>query len=190
LLVAIPRNPDSGAAAISGPHAHDYCQTKRKEDDVFVINYVTLQIAGLFLVVFSVANIHADTGETLAAQQAATAWFSKLDADDFNGCWNEFATGPKAMIPHWRWNLSCKMGRFSFGRALSRKLGSSEFTMRSPGGRAGRFVILKFETSSEKKGKVQEQVIVMQDQDHQWRVAGYSIDELDPAARRGTAPPP
>lgn len=116
-----------------------------------------------------------ETREISGAKSVAVTWLAKLDADDFSECWNELATGPKATIPRWKWNISCKMGRFSLGKPRSRKLNSSESTTTSPGGHPGRYVLLDYETVSEKSGVVHERVTVMQDQDGQWRVAGYKI---------------
>jgi hypothetical protein len=115
------------------------------------------------------------------SKQVANAWLAKLDADDFTTCWNLLATDLRNRISRWRWNLQGRMGRFAMGKATGRKLKSAERDTKSPSGRPGEFVILKFETQSEKQGPVIEIVGVEEDHDGQLRVGGYAIGTERPA---------
>jgi hypothetical protein len=121
---------------------------------------------------FSAAASDADIS---AAQVAATIWLSKLDADQFSESWELLSPGSKKAISRWRWNLQCKLGRMSLGRVRSRKEKSTEHRTKSPGGRSGEFIVLRYETSSEKKGTIIEEVAVEKDHDNQWRVGGYAL---------------
>ena len=134
----------------------------------------------VFLALFSAVNAaRAESPDISEAKGVATAWLAKLDADDFSECWNLLASDSKSRVSRWRWNLGCKMGRFSLGKAIARKLKSAERGTKTPGGRSGEFVIVKFETQSEKKGAVFELVAVQKDHDNQVRVGGYGVETPD-----------
>ena len=117
------------------------------------------------------------------SKQVATAWLAKLDADDFTECWNLLASDSKNRISRWRWNLQCRMGRLAMGKATSRKLKSAEPDTKTPGGRPGQFMIVRFETQSEKGGPVIELVAIEADHDGQLRVGGYGIATESPGKR-------
>ncbi|MFL6590522.1 MAG: DUF4019 domain-containing protein [Chthoniobacterales bacterium] len=117
------------------------------------------------------------------SKQVATAWLAKLDADDFTECWNLLASDSKSRISRWRWNLQCRMGRLALGKATSRKLKSAEPDTKTPGGRPGQFLIVRFETQPEKGGPVIELVAIEADHDGQLRVGGYGVAKEDPTNR-------
>jgi hypothetical protein len=124
------------------------------------------------------ASLVAQTeSETSAARAAATVWLSKLDANQFSECWELLSSDLKKGVSRWRWNLQGKLGRMMMGEARSRKEKSVERTAKSPGGRSGEFVLFRYETVSQKRGAVIEEVAVQKDHDGQWRVGGYSIGQ-------------
>ena len=136
--------------------------------------FVLAVLLALSSVVFSAPG---ENKEISAAREAATAWVSKLDANQFSECWDRFSTDSKKAVPRWIWNIQCKMGRSTLGKARSRVEKSAERSSKSPGGRTGEFVLFTYETSSEKKGLVIERVPVQKDHDKEWRVCGYSIGQ-------------
>jgi hypothetical protein len=126
------------------------------------------------------ASFAAQTeSDTSAARTAAAAWLSKLDANQFAESWELLSSDSRKAVSRWRWNLQCKMGRMTLGQARSRKEISAERSTKSPGGRPGEFILLRYETSSEKKGLIIEHVAVQRDHDNQWRVCSYAIGQED-----------
>lgn len=115
--------------------------------------------------------------EISSARAAATTWLSKLDADQFSESWELLSSDSRKGISRWRWNFQCKMGRLVLGRPRARKEISVERTTKSPRGESGEFVLLGYETSSEKKGLITEHVAVQKDHDNYWRVCGYGIGQ-------------
>ena len=69
------------------------------------------------------------------------------------------------------------------GKATSRKFKSADPDTKTPGGRAGQFMIVRFETQSEKGGPVIELVAIEADHDGQLRVGGYGIATESPPKR-------
>ena len=141
-----------------------------------------LQVARLSAALMSVTSAALGAQpDIVQPKQVANAWLAKLDADDFTGCWNLLSADVRNRVSRWTWNLQCRMGRFTMGKATARKLRSTERDTKSPGGRPGDFVILKFETQSEKHGPAIEIVGVEEDHDGQLRVGGYAIGAERPA---------
>ena len=62
-------------------------------------------------------------------------------------------------------------------------LKSADPDTKTPGGRAGQFMIVRFETQSEKGGPVIELVAIEADHDGQLRVGGYGIATESPPKR-------
>lgn len=131
-------------------------------------------IFGSLLLASSASEAESDIS---SARTSATSWLSKLDADQFSECWELLSSDSRKGISRWRWNFQCKMGRFTLGQARSRKEKSAERTTKSPGGHPGEFVLLSYETSSDKKGLITEHVAVQKDHDNHWRVCGYGISQ-------------
>ena len=134
----------------------------------------------LFTALSSASAVPLDIPQS---KQVATAWLAKLDADDFTECWNLLASDSKNRVSRWRWNLQCRMGRLAMGKATARKLKSAEPDTKTPGGRPGQFMIVRFETQSEKGGPVIELVAIEADHDGQLRVGGYGIATESPPKR-------
>jgi len=141
--------------------------------------FKTLRFVQVVLLTLLSANVVAAGPEQdlSAGRAAAQLWVAKLDADQFGECWDLFSSAFKKSNSRWAWNIECRMGRLHLGKARSRKEVSAERTTTSPGGRTGEFVIIKFATTSEKKGPIFEQVAVQKDVDGQWRVCGYAIGQ-------------
>lgn len=123
----------------------------------------------------TVSRASAGPPDIAQSKQVANAWLAKLDADDFTTCWNLLSTDLRNRVARWKWNLQGRMGRFAMGKATARKLKSVERDTKSPSGRPGEFVMVKFETQSEKQGPMVETVAVEEDHDGQLRVGGYAI---------------
>lgn len=123
----------------------------------------------------AVTSASAAPPDIAQSKQVANAWLAKLDADEFTTCWNLLSTDLRNRAARWKWNLQGRMGRFAMGKATARKLKSVERDTKSPSGRPGEFVMVKFETQSEKRGPVIEIVAVEEDHDGQLRVGGYAV---------------
>jgi hypothetical protein len=65
--------------------------------------------------------------------------------------------------------------RAPLGKVLSRTLKSATYATSLPGAPDGEYVVVKFDTSFEKKQSAIETVTPMKDPDGRWRVSGYFI---------------
>ncbi len=109
------------------------------------------------------------------AVTAAEGWLKLVDADDFDGSWNQAAALFKNAVNEEKWSESLVMVRGMFGKALSRAVKSTKYATELPGAPDGEYVVIEYETEFEKKRNAVETVTPMKDPDGQWRVSGYFI---------------
>jgi hypothetical protein len=68
-----------------------------------------------------------------------------------------------------------KSVREPLGTVKSRKLQSAKYSTTLPGAPDGEYVVLKYDTSFEKKDSAVETITMALDKDGKWRVVGYYI---------------
>lgn len=130
-----------------------------------------------FAFLMAVSSLCAgDSPPEKAAIAAAAEWLTLVDAGKSGESWQALAAAPRESMGQWKWKFGFSMAQREFGAFRDRKLRSTEFTTKSPGGRSGEFVLLQYDTTSTKKGKVVEKLTVMRDTDGQWRVASYTAE--------------
>ena len=111
-----------------------------------------------------------------AAQAAAQKWLALVDAGQAVESRLATAAPMREAIGEWKWKLGFNLAQMQYGACTGRKLRSSSFSTRSPGGRNGEFVELEYDSRSTKKGAVVEKMTVMHEADGQWRIVNYRID--------------
>ena len=116
----------------------------------------------------------AETPED-AAQKAAESWLALVDSGKYEESWNQAASFFKGAVTREQWVQSMKGVRAPLGNQQSRKIKSRQYTEHVPGAPDGKYVILQFDTSFEKKASAVETVTPMLDTDGVWRVSGYFI---------------
>ena len=124
-------------------------------------------------------RLHAESSPSAAepaAQAAAQRWLALVDAGQAVESRQATAVPMRESMGEWKWKLGFRLAQMQYGACTGRKLRSSRFSTKSPGGRAGEFVELEFDTRSAKKGAVVEKMTVMHEDDGQWRVLNYRID--------------
>jgi len=124
-----------------------------------------------------------------AAEQAAIAaaerWLASVDAGVYAESWNQtsslFKSGIqtsslfKPGISEQQWQSSLAAIQTQLGRAVSRNLKSKQYAEELPDEPEGEYVVLKYDTSFERKKNGVETVILMKDKDGAWRVSGYRV---------------
>jgi Protein of unknown function (DUF4019) len=65
--------------------------------------------------------------------------------------------------------------RSPLGKVISRKLKLKQYATSLPGAPDGKYVVIQFETSFEKKKSSVETITPMKEKDGTWRVSGYYI---------------
>jgi hypothetical protein len=121
------------------------------------------------------ASQEASTSNEKAAQSAAEEWLSLVDAANYSQSWAEAAAGFKNRVDQSGWEKAVNGVRTPIGKVQSRTLKVAEFATSLPGAPDGEYVVLKFETTFEKKQHAVETVTPTKEADGRWRVGGYFI---------------
>ena len=110
-----------------------------------------------------------------AAESAALAWLVLIDSGNYPASWTAASTLFRLHVSQSQWQRMAANVRVPFGALKSRKLQSATFTRSVPGAPDGKYVIVKFASSFDKKASAVETVTPMLDADGTWRVSGYYI---------------
>ena len=119
--------------------------------------------------------LHADQKVEDLAFARADAWLALVDQDRYAESWDEAAQLFKAAITKEKWRETLAAVRTPLGKVLSRKVMSRQYTESLPGAPDGKYVVIQYQTSFERKKSAVETVTPMVDPDGTWRVSGYYI---------------
>ena len=129
----------------------------------------------LGLILAPLAARAEDSAKQKAGETAAERWLGIVDEGNYGESWKEAATLFRQAITQERWEQALQGVRKPLGKLISRQITSRTYTTSLPGAPDGEYVVLKFETSFERKKSAVETVTSTLDKDGQWRVAGYFI---------------
>ena len=115
----------------------------------------------------------ADTDEVVATKNAA-AWLVLVDQQKYGESWDAAAKLFQDTVARDMWKDALGAAREPLGKLVSRRLKSAESRTSPPGAPDGKYVIIQYDTSFEKKSIV-ETVTPMQEADGSWKVSGYFI---------------
>ena len=115
----------------------------------------------------------ADTDEVVATKNAA-AWLVLVDQQKYGESWDAAAKLFQDTVARDMWKDALDAAREPLGKLVSRRLKSAESRTSPPGAPDGKYVIIQYDTSFEKKSIV-ETVTPMQEADGSWKVSGYFI---------------
>jgi len=110
-----------------------------------------------------------------SAKAAAESWLALVDQQKYSESWDQAAKLFKGAVTKEQWQTAAGSARGPFGRLISRKIKSSQYTEKLPGAPDGRYVVIQYDTVFEKKAQAVETITPMADPDGTWRVSGYFI---------------
>ena len=140
--------------------------TTRRE---FVAWLSALSLAGL------ARPLKADEGAEDAAAASARRWLDLVDEGRYASGWDAAAPAFKRMMTKEEWDRAVRSVRAPLGRCVSRTLKSRQLVDAFPGGPAGPYVVLRFESDFENRRSAIETVTPARGNDQSWKVAGYYI---------------
>jgi hypothetical protein len=108
------------------------------------------------------------------AEVSADAWLPLVDQARYDESWDAASKTFKSALAREKWMEQVKEMRAPLGALVSRKLSSAKYLEKIPGAPAGKYVVIQYETSFEKKNAM-ETVTPMLDPDGSWRVSGYYV---------------
>lgn len=116
--------------------------------------------------------------EEAAAIDAANAWLTLVDSEEYAASWREAADFLKEGVTRDKWLETMMAVRKPMGSLVSRKVKSTEYRTMMPQVLKGKYLIIDYRTSFSNKKSVAESVTQMMGKDGNWRVGGYHLDEL------------
>lgn len=110
-----------------------------------------------------------------AGTQAAQAWLASVDQGEYVQSWDAAAKPFQRAVGRDDWAHSVASVRGPLGKLVSRQLRSAEYKTSVPGAPDGKYVVIQFSTSFEKKANAVETITPVHEDDGAWRVSGYFI---------------
>jgi len=127
------------------------------------------------VILLGVGGAGAQEEATSAARAGAKEWLALLDENEYDKAWQAAGTLLQAAVTREEWSAKMSVTLGPLGRADTRAARSSEYSTTMPGAPDGDWVVVKFDTTFEKKQKALETVIMRKESDGTWRVSGYFI---------------
>ena len=115
-----------------------------------------------------------DKDEFAAAKQAE-AWLVLVDQHKYAESWDAAATLFKDGVDRAMWADALRAVREPLGKLLYRRVKSAESRPSLPGAPDGKYVIIQYDVSFEKKKAAVETVTPMLEDDGSWKVTGYFL---------------
>jgi len=125
--------------------------------------------------IFAAERLLAQPATDPAAIKAAESWLDLVDSGKYADSWKTAASLFREKVTAAQWEEAVRSARGPLGPVASRKLASAQFMRTLPGAPDGEYVVIRYETSFEKKKSSSETITPMKDKDGVWRVAGYFI---------------
>ncbi|MCC6354276.1 MAG: DUF4019 domain-containing protein [Verrucomicrobiae bacterium] len=117
----------------------------------------------------------SDPGAEAAAVAAAERWLGMIDSKKYGESWDDAAAMFRKAVPRDQWQRQLEALREPMGALQTRQVASKAYRTALPGAPDGKYVVIQFRASFEKKKSAVETVTPMLDADGQWRVSGYFI---------------
>ena len=138
--------------------------------------WVRVTMLGVVLLTMASASVaRGEDKPEVVAEKAAQSWLAVVDAGKYGESWDQAAQSFKKAVTQEKWIGALKQVREPLGKAASRKVKGTEYQENPPGGPAGKYVIVQYNTDFENKKATVETVSLTLESDGQWRVAGYFI---------------
>jgi hypothetical protein len=120
------------------------------------------------------AGLAADKPEVTATKQAE-AWLALVDQGKYAEGWDAASKLFQGAVTRAAWAEKIAGVRDPLGKVLSRRVKSAHVATQLPGAPDGKYVVIQFATSFERKKSAVETVTPMLEADGSWRVSGYFI---------------
>jgi hypothetical protein len=106
---------------------------------------------------------------------AAQKWLAGIDAENYSQSWESASAHFRSAVTREQWISTNGSVRKPLGGLLSRKFQSSQRMTKVPALPDGQYLLMRFETSFAEKISAAEDVLFVQEEDGQWKAAGYII---------------
>ena len=127
------------------------------------------------LAVLMAMPLIADQASIKAGREAVDAWLVIHDEGKYDESRQQSAAFVKKVLTEQKWQTAMLTHRGPLGAVKSRALQSASYATELPGMPDGKYVVLTYKTSFEKKKSAIETIIPMQEEDGKWKVMTYRI---------------
>ena len=124
---------------------------------------------------FAFGNSWARSDTEEMAISAGQAWLALVDSGDYSGSWKEASAYFRGGTTQENWESTMEAFRRPLGNVISREVMQAEDLASLAGAPAGKYVLLRFMSSFEKKRSAVETVTFMLDNDGKWKAVRYFI---------------
>jgi len=125
--------------------------------------------------IFAAERVLAQPASDTAAVKAAESWLTLVDSGKYAESWKAAASLFREKVTAAQWEDVVRSARGPLGPVETRKLVTAQYTRMLPGASDGEYVVIRYQTTFQKKKSSVETVTPMKDNDGVWRVAGYTI---------------
>lgn len=127
-------------------------------------DYIVVILAiGILSIVGCVGKSNPDAEK--AGIESAQAWLELVDKEKYADSWDEAAEYFKSAISKDKWQETIQAVRKPLGKTVSRELKSQRYMTSLPGAPDGKYVVIQYKTSFEKKKDAIETITPMLDND-------------------------
>ncbi len=109
------------------------------------------------------------------AKNAAAEWLSLLDDGEYADSWSEASEHLKKGVDVKEWEMKMEAISSRLGKIDERGVKSAAYQTSLPGAPDGKYVVIQYHTSFEKRSGALETITLVQDQDKKWRVGDYTV---------------
>lgn len=135
--------------------------------------HIVLIISSLVIVMVPLLEKDPDPEKIRRATVAATAFFERIDAGDFEDARKEGAQLLKQRVTLNDWVEKLDKAKSLYGPVIERQQVESNYSTSAQDSPDGEYVMLSYVSDFTRKKALNETVIVMLDGERGWRVAGY-----------------
>lgn len=121
------------------------------------------------------APLAGDADAKAAARKAALEWLALVDSEQYSESWTEAASLFRGKVSRSQWASAARSVRGPLGAMESRSFLGAVYKTELPGAPDGKYVVIQYQSSFEKKADAVETVTPLLDNDGRWRVSGYFI---------------
>ncbi len=114
-----------------------------------------------------------ETFDTKPAETASHDWLSLIDTGAWDRSWDESAVLLRNGVKQEDWAKTMQATRAPLATCLKRELTHSQVTDALPGAPDGTYVVLQYQSRFTHQKSAIETVTVMQEENGDWKVAGY-----------------
>jgi hypothetical protein len=129
----------------------------------------------LFAIFILAACVAAEPPGVAQARKSAERWLPLLDAAKYAESWDGAADWFRKTVTQEQWKDACAQARKPLGKFKSRSFTLSQYTKDLPNAPAGDYYLIQYTSDFENRNAATETVILVRQNENDWRVAGYFI---------------